>query len=83
MPACSFLGDTAAAIHRALGAPPGLYMIDGNERWSLFEIARALGAKHGFTVVETTELERDERMIDPRLEIVSLRVRLPSLVMAN
>jgi dTDP-4-dehydrorhamnose reductase len=75
-PACSFLDDTADALLRALSAPPGLYMVDGNHGWSLFDIARALAATHGFSVVETTDLDRDERMLDPRLAVASLRSRL-------
>jgi len=80
LPACSFLEDTADALVRALSAPPGLYLVDGNERWTFAEIARALAAKHGrWTIVETTELEQDQRMFDPRLAVASLRTRLPAL----
>jgi dTDP-4-dehydrorhamnose reductase len=80
-PACSFLDDTADAIVRLLTAAPGLYLLDGNERWTFFEIARALAAHHGgrWTVVETDDVVQDQRMIDPRAAVASLKVRLPAL----
>lgn len=76
LPACSFLPDTADALVRALDAPAGLYMIDGNEGWTHHKIARALAAKHGWSIVETLEPARDERMIDARLGVASLKTRL-------
>lgn len=80
-PACAFLPDTAAAIARALEAPPGLYQLDGNERHTMFEIARALSAHHGdrWPVVEAAEPAQDQRMIDPRLAVAPLARRLPAL----
>ncbi len=77
LPACSFLDDTAAAIARALTAPPGLYQIDGNEHHTLFDIARALARG---PVVETTDVVQDQRMLDVRLGVAPLRHRLPALV---
>ncbi len=73
VPACSFLPDTADAMVPLLAAAPGVYMIDANEGWSFFEIASALGAR----VVADDTLVRDERMIDPRVRVASLRARLP------
>lgn len=80
-PACSFLADTAAALARAITAPPGLYHLDGNERHTMLEIARALAALHGdrWRVVETTEPAQDQRLIDPRLGVAPLRQRLRAL----
>jgi dTDP-4-dehydrorhamnose reductase len=80
-PACSFLPDTADALARALVAPPGLYQLDANDRHTFFEIASALSAHHGnrWRVVESGELEQDQRMIDPRLAIAPLSRRLPAL----
>lgn len=80
-PACAFLADTADAIVRLLPATPGLYMLDANERWTFFEIARALSASHGgrWTVRETDDFVQDQRMIDPRVRVASLQVRLPTL----
>jgi dTDP-4-dehydrorhamnose reductase len=83
LPACSFLDDTAAALERlATVAERGLYMIDSNVRWTHFEIARALaeGAALDWRVVPDDDgFGKDQRMIDPRLEVPSLRARLPSL----
>jgi len=81
LPACSFLPDTAVALARALAAPPGLYQIDGNERHTMLEIARALSALHSgrWEIAETTEPAQDQRMIDPRLGCAPLARRLPAL----
>ena len=80
-PACSFLPDTAAALARVLTAPPGLYQLDANERHSMFEIASALSENHGrrWRIVEATEPEQDQRMLDPRLAVAPLARRLPAL----
>ncbi|HEU0029311.1 MAG TPA: sugar nucleotide-binding protein [Kofleriaceae bacterium] len=79
-PACSFLDDTADGLVRALRAPPGLYLADGNERWSLLQIARALAPAYGWVVLEADTPVRDERMSDPRLAIASIAQRLPTLL---
>jgi dTDP-4-dehydrorhamnose reductase len=77
-PACSFLEDTAAALRRAALAPPGLYMIDSNTRWTFYEIAHAL---FGARVTPALGFAQDQRMIDPRLEVPALDARLPALMM--
>ena len=81
LPACSVLDDTADALTRLLTAPPDRYQIDGNTRWTFFEIARALSAAHHdrWTIVETDDLVQDQRMIDPRVRTTPLDARLPSL----
>lgn len=81
LPACSFLDDTADAIAGLLAAAPGRYQIDGNVRWTFFEIARALSARHHgrWTIVETDDVVQDQRMIDPRVQVTPLDVRLPQL----
>lgn len=81
LPACSFLPDTAAALVRAIGAPPGLYQIDGNERHTMWQIASALSAQHGlrWRITQATEPHQDQRMIDPRLGVAPLARRLPAL----
>jgi dTDP-4-dehydrorhamnose reductase len=68
LPACSRLPDTAAAITRAITAPPGLYMVDSNTRWTFHDIACAF-ATH---VVATSDPARDERMLDDRLGVPPL-----------
>lgn len=81
LPACSFLPDTAAALCRAIAAPPGLYQVDSNRGHSFLAIARALSALYGgrWPVVEASEPAQDQRMIDPRLEVPPLGARLPAL----
>lgn len=80
-PACSFLADTVDALRRAAEAPPGLYMADSNERWTYYEIARALSARLGgrFRVEATEDFVFDQRLLDARLGLPSLKERLPSL----
>jgi dTDP-4-dehydrorhamnose reductase len=80
-PACSFLDDTVTALERAFAAPPGLYMIDANERWTQFEIASALGTRLGgrWHVEPTEDFVYDQRLLDARLGAPSLKERLPSL----
>ena len=81
LPACSFLPDTAAALARALTAPPGLYQLDANERHTMLDIARALSAHHGgrWRIVESIHPQQDQRLLDPRLAVTPLARRLPAL----
>lgn len=81
LPACAFVEDTAAALRRLTAAPPGLYMLDSNERWSFFEIARAVTAASGqpWKLIPTDDFVYDQRLRDPRPGMPSLRARLPSL----
>jgi dTDP-4-dehydrorhamnose reductase len=81
VPACSFLPDTAAALARALDAPPGLYHLDGNPGHTMLEIARALSAYHGdrWPIEEAAEPVQDQRLLDPRLGVSPLAARLPAL----
>jgi dTDP-4-dehydrorhamnose reductase len=44
LPACAFLPDTAAALVDLADRPGGLYQVDVNDRWTFFDIARALAA---------------------------------------
>lgn len=81
LPATSFLPDTAAALRRLLEASPGLYMLDSNERWSFYDIARALSRRHGdrWPVEPTEDFVYDQRLIDPRPAMPPLSARLPEL----
>jgi dTDP-4-dehydrorhamnose reductase len=83
LPACSFIEDTAAALRRLTAAPPGLYMLDSNERWTFYDIARALlagsAAGASWKVVPTEDFVYDQRLRDPRAGMPPLNVRLPSL----
>ncbi|MFL5345773.1 MAG: sugar nucleotide-binding protein [Hyalangium sp.] len=80
-PACSMLDDTVRALHALSQAEPGLYMLDSNERWTFYEIARALNARHGgrWQVEPTEDFVFDQRMRDERIRLPSLKERLPEL----
>ncbi len=80
-PACSFLADTVQCLFNTLNHPPGLYMIDSNERWNYFEIATALNEFHQsrWKIEPTEDFVFDQRLIDTRLNPPSLKTRLPAL----
>jgi dTDP-4-dehydrorhamnose reductase len=81
LPACSFLSDTAEALAGLVDSPPGLHMLDSNERWSFFEIAAALNALHGnrWRIEPTDDFVYDQRMVDPAVKMPSLKERLSGL----
>jgi len=80
-PACALLDDTVKALHELAGAAPGLYMLDSNERWTFYEIARALNERHGgrWRVEPSEDFVFDQRMRDERIRLPSLKERLPGL----
>lgn len=82
LPACSLVGDTAAALC-ALGqaAEPDLYLLDSNRGHSYYDIVCALNALHGhpWQVEPDDDFVYDQRMIDPRVPLATLAERLPSL----
>jgi dTDP-4-dehydrorhamnose reductase len=80
-PACSFLADTAAALQWLASAPPGLYQIDSNVQWTYYEIACALNECHGrhWKIVPTDDFVFDQRLIDRRVPVPPLGVRLTGL----
>lgn len=74
-PSCSFLEDTAEVIAQAaLTYPPGTYLVNSNRNYSFYEIAEFLKKKHHthWNIRETVSFERDDRMVDPRVEIPEL-----------
>lgn len=81
-PACSFLDDTAHTLADMatgdLAEAPGVYMLDSNPRWSLFDIAGALNEAMGvaWRVRATNDRTVDHRMHDPRLHVPTLAERL-------
>lgn len=81
LPACSFLEDTVVALRRLIDAPPGIYHLDANRRWTFFDIATALNAHlgGGWTIVPDDSFAQDQRMRDERVAMPSLRERLPDL----
>lgn len=81
-PACSFVEDASEKlVELSSDAPPGIYMFDSNEKWSLYEIATALNQQFGFSwkVEATEDYGWDSRMIDIRISMPSLKERLVSL----
>ena len=80
-PACGLLQDTAAALAALAGLPEGLYQLDQNRGWSFFQIATALNEQRGrpWKIVPVEDYSQDQRMLDPRLALPSLRERLPGL----
>lgn len=80
-PACSFITDTASALVGLAQQPGGVYMVDSNERWTFYEIASALNAVHQqqWKIIPTSDFVYDQRMVDPRVVIPALNVRLPLL----
>jgi len=81
VPACSFTAATAAALHRLSQGAPGRYLLDSNEKWTFYEIATALNALHGhrWQITPNEAFVYDQRMIDPRAGMPSLKARLPQL----
>lgn len=81
LPACSFLDVTADALVRAAARPGGIVMLDQNEGWTFFQIARALAARHGdrWRIARTEDFAQDQRLRDPSLGLppLSTRVALP------
>lgn len=83
-PACSFLDDTAHVLAEmatgSLAPAPGVYMLDSNPRWSLYDIAEALNHTMGaqWQVRATDDRRVDHRMHDPRLPVPALDERLGS-----
>jgi dTDP-4-dehydrorhamnose reductase len=72
LPSCSFLEDTAAALHTLmLEFPAGLYQLEGNPGLSFFEIATRLNRLLGndWSVSPTGQPAGDLRMIDHRCSI--------------
>jgi dTDP-4-dehydrorhamnose reductase len=79
-PACSFIEDTAIILHRLLeDQRPGTYLVDGNVGMNFYEIASGLNRLHGspWLVRPTDDFVLDLRMVDPRLEVLSVERRLP------
>lgn len=80
-PACSFLDDTAGVLAGLTDTAPGLYQVDSNRGWSFYEIAEELNRLHGgrWNIVPTEDFVYNQRMIDQRVKIPSLRERLKGL----
>ena len=81
-PACSFIEDTVKVLFALAKFPPGLYMLDSNEKWSFFEIACALNELHGgkWTIIPDHNFIYDQRLLDDRIKMPSLNNRLKGLM---
>lgn len=78
-PSCSFLEDTAEALFEVLTKRgPGLYQLNGNTSYSLYDIATALNELHGleWQVERADEPKRDNRMVDTEITIQPITKRL-------
>jgi dTDP-4-dehydrorhamnose reductase len=78
-PACSFIDDTARALLRALAAPPGLYLLDGNAAGHDFAaILEALARlqNRDWIVHRHADYVHDQRMFDGRLGVEPIGERL-------
>jgi len=81
LPACSFLDDSFPVLASLFDPNSGLYQFDSNQKWNFYQIAFALNKTLGkkWKVTATDNFVFDQRMVDPRLPLVSLKTRLPSL----
>ncbi len=81
IPACSMLGDTAAALERIAVGRPGLYHVDANEGWSFYDLAVALRQRNdaSWTITPTFGRAYDQRLLDARIAMPTLVSRLPEL----
>jgi dTDP-4-dehydrorhamnose reductase len=81
LPACSFLEDSVAVLAQLAEKGPGLYQFDSNQKWNFYQIAFALNKFAGrkWKVTATDNFVFDQRMVDDRLPLVSLKSRLTSL----
>lgn len=78
-PACSFLEDTVKTLFKIVTElQPDIYMIDSNKKWTFLDIAKALNVLHGkkWKIVQNDSFVYDQRMIDHRIDIISLDKKL-------
>lgn len=80
-PACSFVTDTAQALVSLMDKSPTVYLVNSNTRWTFYEIVVALNEKYGsnWKITPTEDFIYDQRMLDARVTIPELNVRLPNL----
>ena len=78
-PSCSFLEDTAEAVYRIIRKKKaGTYLLNGNRKYSFYQIVSALNKKHGgkWNVVFDNSFSKDDRMFDDRVKISGIEKRL-------
>lgn len=81
LPACSFLDDTVATLTNLVQMPGDVYLLDANEHWSYYDIVTALNRQQGnpWQIEADDEFVHDQRMIDDRVKVSSLRQSLTTL----
>ncbi len=77
-PACSFIEDSCAAIETLVSYPPGLYQLDSNRKWSLYDIGQALTKefKVSYKIDKVSRPIKDRRMLETCFTMPSLHHRL-------
>lgn len=77
-PSCSFLEDTAEAIyHIIINFQNGLYLINSNKRSTFYDIVRAIDkGNNRWKVTPGSSPNRDDRMFDDRVNIISLEEKI-------
>jgi dTDP-4-dehydrorhamnose reductase len=77
-PACSFLSDTIQYLGEMKNIKKGIFMLDSNKKWSMYEIACALKETYRFnwTIEPNEDYFYDQRMFDDQLIFPSLEERL-------
>ncbi len=78
-PACAFLQDTADSVCRLIEAyEPGTYHLEGNPGLNFQEIVSSLNRLHGeqWTIVPTAAPVQNNRMLDDRITVRPITVRL-------
>ena len=73
-PSASFLDDTANAVIDIIKKPPGLYLVNGNPKYSLYEILHLLKDKFKLhiEIQKDDTFQRNDLMIDHEVTIQSL-----------
>ena len=77
-PSCSFLEDTAETLFDIVtNFPSALYLLNSNKKSSFYDIVKGIdNGKNRWKVIPGSSLERDDRMFDDRVNIVSIEEKL-------
>ena len=80
-PSCSFLNDTVKVLFLALDFEPGIYQLNSNSHHNFFEIVRELCIYFlkNVEIIPVAGFRRDDRMVDNRISITDICLRLPGL----
>lgn len=73
-PSASFLNDTADAIIEIINKQPGTYLVNGNPKYSLFEILHILKERFqlDINIFKENTFKRNDIMVDPEVRVVSI-----------